>query len=271
MVRVPVDACVIDLEDGTPAADKEAARAVLADNVETMRQEGVRGSILVRINAPGTPFYEDDLAAALAAPVDGFVLPKFEDVAIVQDIVRRANEADARAAVRIVGGIETVKGVLNAENLCSASPVLIGVYFGSEDLATEIGAARTEDGAEMLYARSKVLLAAKAAGIAAIDQAVTEVRDDERFRADGQRGRQLGYEGKICLNLRQAELANEMFAPTDDEVARCEQLVATYERAVAAGKGTLAFDGQMIDVPLVERARATLALARVIEGLEQNR
>lgn len=267
IARISADACVIDLEDGTPPGDKEAARKALDENVRRMRGAGVSGPIFVRINARGTPFYDDDLIAALSAPIDGIVLPKCEDMDAVRDIEHRAH---ARPDIRVVGGVETVRGVMNAEALCSSSEALVAVYFGSEDIAAEIGATRTEQGEEMLYARSKTLLAAKAAGILAIDQAVIAVRDDEAFRADARRGRRFGYDGKICLTLKQVELANELFAPSSDEVARCERLVASYDLAVLAGRGTFAFEGRMVDTPIVERARAILKLANRVRELERN-
>jgi citrate lyase subunit beta/citryl-CoA lyase len=112
----------------------------------------------------------------------------------------------------------------------------------------------------VLYARSQVLLHAKAARIVAIDQAVVEIRDDRHFEADAVTGRSLGYDGKICLLPRQVDVANRVFRPSEAEIDHARRLIARYEEASAAGIGTIDFEGKMIDGPLVKRAQRIVAL-----------
>lgn len=261
--RIAADCFVIDLEDGTPEADKAAARAALGGNVAQLRAQGLRGLLFVRVNEAQSPHIEDDLRAALAADIDGIVAPKIETVAQVAalgDALARA-EAAGRRALSIIGGVESMKGVLNAGALAQADPHLCALYFGAEDYITDIGGQRTPAGLEVLYARSQTVLAAKAAGLDAIDQAVVEIRDEERFREDAAQARNLGYTGKICLLPRQVELANALFAPAPAEVERSRRLLAAAERAQAQGAGAFDFEGRMIDGPLLKRARAIVALA----------
>ena len=137
----------------------------------------------------------------------------------------------------------------------------MGVYFGAEDFAVDMGARRTQAGGEVLYARSRVVLAAKAAGVPAIDQAVVHLRDDEQFRRDATSGRDLGYDGKICLLPRQVELANALFGPSEAEIDHARRLIAAYEAAKAAGRGAIDFEGRMVDEPVFKHAQGVVAAA----------
>lgn len=156
-------------------------------------------------------------------------------------------------------------GVMNVFACAKASANLRAVYFGAEDLATQMGVRRTEDGLEVLYARQRVVLAAKSAGLAAIDQAVTNIYDNEYFEKDAIQGRNFGYDGKICLNPRQAGLANGLFAPDSEEIAYAQRLLAAVE-AASDGHGVLSFEGQMIDAPLIKRARRIIEIANMLES-----
>ncbi len=262
--RFAADCYVIDLEDGTPLADKVAARAGLQALVTSLRSQPLPGMLTVRVNEPESDHYLDDLAAAWASDVDGIVIPKIETLEQLYPAlhwVRRLERSAPRREPRfIVGGLESIAGVANAAALCRAHVCLTAVYFGAEDLASELGARRTAGGMEVLYARSQVLLHAKAARILAIDQAVVEIRDDGHFEADANSGRDLGYDGKICLLPRQVQVANRVFRPSDAELVHARQLIAVYAEATARGIGTIDFKGQMIDGPLLKRAQRLLAL-----------
>jgi citrate lyase subunit beta / citryl-CoA lyase len=260
--RFEADAYAIDLEDGTPEADKPRARAALAEVVSQLRRTGLRGSLLVRVNAPGSKHAVADLAAAHAASVDGVIVPKLEtpdELAAVADALVNLGAAEGFG---LIGLVETVRGVINVERLAGAAVgALEALAFGAEDFVTDIGGRRTADGAEVLYARSRVVLAAKSAGLAALDQVFVGIRDTRGFRKDAELGRALGYTGKMCIAPGQVELANEVFSPSAEEVERSLRLVEAYERAAEEGRGVIEFEGTMIDEPLLKRARAVLALA----------
>jgi len=261
--RFAADCYVVDLEDGTPPAHKPAAREGLAALVAGVRRQPLAGVLTVRVNEPGSDHYLDDLAAAWASDADGIVIPKLESVEQLFPALhhlRRLESAAPRAAPRfIVGGLESIQGVANAAALCRADAALAAVYFGAEDLASELGARRTADAAEVMYARSHVLLHAKAARILAIDQAVVEIRDDSHFERDAQAGRNLGYDGKICLLPRQLGVAHRVFRPSDAELDHARRLIACYADASARGIGTIDFEGKMIDGPLLKRAQRLVA------------
>ncbi|WP_224392392.1 CoA ester lyase [Pseudonocardia sp. ICBG1293] len=244
--RVHPDAVVADLEDAVAPTAKDRARdtlvAVLAD------ERPGADLVLVRVNPPGTQWFAADLAACAAAAADGIVLPKYERV---EDLVH------VRAALppgaRVVVGIESGLGVADARPLLAAGPD--AAYFGAEDYVADLGGRRTAAGTEVLYARSAVALAARLAGVASIDEAVVEVRDEQAFRRSAALGRDLGYQGKICVHPRQAEIAAELFTPTAEEVAAAEEVLA------AAAAGVAVVDGRMVDAVHIAMARQVLARA----------
>lgn len=266
--RFPADCYVVDLEDGTPLAEKEPARAGLAAMVAAARKQSVGGLLTVRVNEPESDQYLEDLDAALRADVDGIVIPKLEQVEQLYPalhLMRRLDRDAPRAAPRfIVGGIESITGVTNSAALCAAHPAIAAVYFGAEDLASDLGARRTADSAEVAYARSRVLLHAKAARILALDQAVLEIRDDNHFEQDATTGRDMGYDGKICLLPRQLEVANRVFRPSDAELDHARRLITRYEEAMARGIGTIDFEGKMVDGPLLKRAQRMVGFAEAL-------
>lgn len=273
--RFPADCYVIDLEDGTPPAEKASARATLAASVASLRTAGLRGLVMIRVNEPASEHYLADLQAAWATDADGVVIAKLEETDQLFPAVHGAIHRD-RVAPRseprcIIAGIESIRGVINAVSLCSANDRVTAVYFGAEDFIAEMGGRRSAVGNEVLHARSQVIIAAKAARITALDQAVIEIRDDAQFREDAARGRDLGYDGKICVLPRQVAIANELFSPNAEEVTYSRRLIDTYERATAAGIGTIDFEGKMIDGPTLKRAQRVVSLAQRIEGAHGTR
>jgi citrate lyase subunit beta/citryl-CoA lyase len=257
--RIPADCFVIDLEDGTPPAEKVPARKMLPRLIDKLRTCAENLRLFVRTNGAGAELHEEDVRVAVSCPIDGIVLPKIENAAAVRRVADMLERAGRPCAV--IGGIDSLIGLLRVEELAAANCGLSGVYFGAEDLASEMQARRTPAGLEVLYGRSRMVLAARAFDIEPIDQAVLEVRDDTRFTADAQFGRDLGYGGKICLLPRQVALAHRAFSPSAEEISRAERIVSGYEEAVRRGLGTIDLDGQMIDGPLLKRAHRILEVA----------
>ncbi len=232
--RYDADCYVLDLEDGTPAAAREKARSDLPGLVQTLPRGRLSGSLFLRTNEYGSADLKADLRAARACGerLDGIVVPKLESAADLPAVAAML-EAGAKARpapLAIIGGIESMAGVLDVRAIAASSPHLVALYFGAEDFASDLGGPRT--GAEVLYARSPVVLAARAARLAAIDQTVVDIRDDA-----------------LCAA----------------EVVRARRLIATYQAAEAAGRGTIEFEGAMIDGPLLKRAQSLVDLSARIE------
>ena len=246
------DGAVIDLEDAVPADAKPEARAIAR---EVIAELAPAVSLFVRVNAVPTEWFEPDVAEALAPGLSGVVVPKlesYEQVSVVAEALDRA-ELD----LPVLAGIETAAGVARAEETLAPDRV-VGAYFGAEDFVADMGGVRTAGNNEVLYARSRVALAARLTGVAALDQIVTDLRDEEVFEADAEEGRALGYRGKLCIHPAQVPWANRVFSPSHAEVERARRLLAAYDQAVAAGRAAIEFDGQMIDEPLARQARALL-------------
>ena len=244
------DAVIADLEDAVVAAEKERARGVATSLLHEPRADVLR---LVRVNAVGTPWFADDLAAARELELDGIVLPK---------ATPDAAPALAGLGAPVVAIVETAAGVRLAYEL-AVVPEVACLMLGAVDLGLELGLEPRPDGLELLYARSSLVVASAAAGLRApLDQVWVDVRDGEGLRRDCALGRSLGFRGKACVHPAQVPVVNEAYAPSQVELGRAQEVVEAYERAAAEGAGAVALDGEMIDLPVVERARQLLAEAK---------
>ena len=251
--RYPADAFGIDLEDGVPESEKEAARRALPEILASLRNQNLKGHVFIRTNASRSRHAEADLAAAVDLRVDGVIMPKLETTAELRQF--------ATAGIPIIGVIETARGVANVDALAGApSSHLTALAFGAEDFITDIGGQRTPEGLEVLYARSRVVLAARAAGLQALDLVFVNIRDDEAFKRDAHKGRQLGYGGKMCIVPRQVEIANTVFSPSAEEIENARRLLEAYDNAQASGRGVFEFNGAMVDEPILRRAREILQM-----------
>src|SRR5688572_20050904 len=249
--RYPADAYAIDLEDGVPEADKKSARAGLPGIVESLRKQDLKGQLLLSTNASRSRNAEADLSAAVQLRMDGAIMPKLETTAELRQF--------GSAGIPIIGVIETARGVVNVEALAAAQGShLSGLAFGAEDFITDVRGRRTAEGLEVLYARSRVVLAARAYGLQALDLVFVNIRDDEGFRRDAEVGRQLGYGGKMCIVPRQVEIANAVFSPSAEEIENARALLQAYDSAQASGRGVFEFNGAMVDEPILKRAREIL-------------
>ena len=242
------DAVVVDLEDAVADPDKGAARQAVAQ-----ADLAVPGSlVLVRVNAPGTPWHDRDVAACIGSGAASIVVPKAEDPAVIVGLQRRL-EGSGRE-IGLLLGIESALGVARARELL-ATPGVDGAYFGAEDFLADMGGRRSANGLEVLYARSEVVLAGRLAGVPVIDRAVVAVEDDAAFTADADEGRALGYVGKLCVHPRQVPLAHAAFSPTDTEVAAARRVLE------ATADGVAVVDGQMVDAVHIRLARQVIERA----------
>jgi citrate lyase subunit beta/citryl-CoA lyase len=242
------DAVIADLEDAVLPAAKAAARELVRGLIgATTPTECLR---LVRVNGSGTQWLADDLSAVAGVALDGVVLPKAspEAVALV-----------ARAGLPVVAIAETANGLRNAFEIASAEPVE-RLVLGAVDLGLELGLEPRSDGQELLFARSSLVVDSAAAQLSGpVDRVWVDIRDEKGLAADCAYARSLGLRGKACIHPAQVPVVNEAFAPSTSELARARAIVAAFDEAAASGRGTVALDGEMIDLPVVERARQLLA------------
>lgn len=233
------DVVVLDLEDAVPAASKEAARATVAEAAAALTGQV---PVCVRVNPPGTPWFAGDVDA-LPAGLAGVVVPKWDRTV---DVGHHP----------VVAGLETVRGVADARDILG--PPVVACYFGAEDYVADLGGARTPGNLEVLHARSAVGIAARLAGVPALDMVTLDYGDDARFRDEAAFARALGYAGKLCIHPDQVPLANTAFTPSVEEVDRARRLLAAFD---AAGGAATSFEGLMVDEPIAAQARAVLERA----------
>ena len=250
LARSGPDAVIVDLEDAVPAEAKDEARTALP---ELLASIGAGPQVFVRVNAPRSEWFDADLEAAAALPgLAGVVVPKTE---AVEDLLTVRGALPEGAEV--FAGLESARGVAECERiLAEAAPA--AAYFGAEDYIADLGGRRTAGGEEVLYARSRVALAARLAGVSAIDQVVVDFRDDAGFGRDAEAGRALGYRGKLCIHPAQVPLANAVFGASEEEIARARALLAAWEEGAARGIAAVEFEGAMVDGPALRMARDTI-------------
>lgn len=259
-----LDVAMFDLEDGVPPADKEGARELVGEMLGRPPGGPTR---YVRINAIGTERMEADLPAVVLPGLAGLVLPKVDEADEVRLVDQRLSELEPRfglanGSIQLIAAIESARGLLDAAAIARSSPRLVGMMFGAEDFGLDIGLSTNREGEarEMLYARSAFVIAAASAHVQAIDGVWPDIRDLDGVRRDAIQARRLGFSGKSTFHPGQIDIINEVFSPTAEDVDYARRLVAAFDAAQAAGQGSIAFGGQLVDRPIVERARRVLAL-----------
>jgi citrate lyase subunit beta/citryl-CoA lyase len=239
---------VADLEDAVAPAEKAAARDLAIRLVAAVETSAAR---LVRVNGVGTEWHDADVAAVVTSAADGIVLPKATEAAVAA-VARRVD-------LPIVAIVETATGLREAFAIASNDSVR-ALMLGAVDLGLELGLEPRDDGHEILFARSSLVVDSAAAGLRGpIDRVWVDVRDLDGLTGDCVVGRSLGFRGKALVHPDQIAPTHEAFAPSLDELRRAREIVAAYERAEAGGQGVVALDGEMIDAPVVERARELLS------------
>lgn len=248
------DAIVIDCEDATPPAAKVqargAARAATADLV------AARCQTIIRINSPGSAWCDGDIAEAVTGSLAAVMVPKVETTAELDRLTAGLAEA-GHPGVGIIAGLESAFGVADARLLLS-HPQVVGAYFGAEDFIADMAGVRTPSNDEVRVARGLVALAGRLGGVPVLDIVVSDFGDHRRFDVEAAEARALGYAGKLCIHPSQVVLANEAFTPSTAEVDRARRMLAAYEAGLAEGHAAIAFEGQMVDEPLVRQARRLL-------------
>lgn len=269
--HLPADVLILDLEDSIPRSEKAAARTMVRESIAGMALAGQQ--VFVRINSMAGGLALEDLEAVIAPGLDGINQPKpatASDVIKVADIIERLERERGieGGSIKLLPWVETAKGLLNAFDIASASPRVVGIVFGAEDFALDTGIMRTEEGDELLYPRMTVVVAARAAGVAAVDTPYNNFRDEAGLVKEATLVRNLGFDGKFLIHPDQIAPVNRIFRPTEEEIDRARQVVAAFEEAEAQGLGSTSLDGKMIDTPIANQARRLLTIADAIARRE---
>lgn len=260
-VTLGVDSICMDMEDGVAVNKKAEARATIAKALQEL--DFGASEKLARINAVGSGWEQDDIEAVLPHKPDGVVIPKVEAFEHVEWASRIIEDAELKNgwqvnSIRVLIGVETAKGILNLKEI-AAHPRLDAIIFGGEDFAASIGATRTKDAIELLYARQAVIVACAAFDLQPIDIVTIDYKDLDALKAEAEFGARLGFAGKQVIHPNQIPIVQKAFTPSEEEAAYARRIVETFEASQKEGKGAYSLDGKMIDMPLLKNAQKVLA------------
>ena len=261
------DSVILDLEDAVAPSEKDSAR-ILVRNAIKMMGFG-KCEVIVRINGLDSAYWQQDLKCVIPACPQIIMLPKTacaEDVRTVDAYLSQLEEKHGmeEGSVGLMPLIETAMGVENAFLIASASKRVKGIFLGGEDLTADLRCKRTREGREILYARTRLVCAACAAGVEVYDTPFTDVNDDEGLYQDAQYAKALGFTGKASISPRHVKAINEVFSPTIKDIDYAYEVMNAIREAKAMGKGAVALRGKMIDAPIVMRAQQVIEQAKAL-------
>lgn len=257
------DSIMLDLEDSVTMAEKDAARLLVHNALKTIDYGNTE--MVVRVNPLNTPYGKKDVEAVVKAGVHVIRMPKTETADEIREleaeIVKVETELGCVGRTQIMAAIESTLGVINAYDIATASKRMMGIALGAEDYSANLKTQRTPEGMELLLARQTIVVAARAAGIDALDTVYSNLNDMETFRKEVELIKSLGFDGKSIINPRQIEVVNEVFAPKEKEIQKSLTILAAIKEAEKRGSGVIAVNGKMVDRPVVIRAQRTIDLA----------
>lgn len=257
------DSIMLDLEDSVTMAEKDAARLLVHNALKTIDYGNTE--MVVRINPLNTAYGKKDVEAVVKAGVHVIRMPKTETAEEVREVEREIERVEKEIGclgrTKIMAAIESTLGIVNAYEIAVASERMMGIALGAEDYCANLKTQRSPEGTELLFARQQIVVAARAAGIDALDTVYSNLNDMETFRKEVELIKQLGFDGKSIINPRQIEIVNEAFAPTEKAIEKAKTIIAAIKEAEKRGSGVIAVNGKMVDRPVVIRAQRTIDLA----------
>ena len=263
------DSIIIDLEDAVALAEKDSARILTKHALRTFHYQA---ELIIRINALTTPFWQADLEAIVPEKPDVIMPSKIytaDDIHTLDAYITKVEQAHGLEVGRInlLPLMETTASIENAYEIARSSPRVVGLYLGAADLSLDMKATRTKAGYEIAYARSRLVTAARAAGIDALDTPYTwDIHDDVGLAEETRMVKNMGFNGKACIYPGQVELVNQIFAPTQEEYERSLAIVKGAAEAEAQGKGVVAVNGELVDGPVILMAQNTVREYEMIHG-----
>jgi citrate lyase beta subunit len=263
-LSLEVDAVILDLEDGVAHSQKEQARQTVKDTLKVVNKQNIRSSteIWVRVNPDYTQQIND--LSTIDINLSGYILPKAENTEKISKFTTMLSKEESRldvqvGTIKIITIIESAAGLINLPQLIKSNHThTIGYAFGTADYTSDIGAIRTPEGTETLYARSHVVAHAAAYGFQVIDTPYFDLTDEEGLRTEAAFGKQLGFTGKFAIHPKQINPIIEAFSPSKTEIADAHALIEAFNVHQREGKGAFAYKGQMVDMPMIRAARRIL-------------
>jgi len=267
-----IDVAIIDLEDSVPPAEKEGARSIARQAIDALAPRGIE--VFVRINSLATDLAKGDIRMTASPRLRGFMLPKIEgpdDVNRLEEILSPMEENPDTPRFEILPLIESAVAVVRAFEIARASPRILALVFGAFDFTFDMRTNWSKEGAEYQFARQKLPVDARAAGVYAIDTVYPDLEDEEGFVKDVELGKRLGYTGKTIIHPRQIAVVNSTFSPSKTEMEWARRVISAYEPALLQGKGAISLDGKLVDMVHYRRAQEIVALNDLILHHQRDR
>jgi len=258
------DSLMFDLEDSVSLLEKDTARMLVHTALKTIDYRGTE--LVVRVNPLDTAFGQQDIEAMVTAGIHVIRMPKTETAQDVRDTDAYIAEMEKKHGLEagstlMMAAIESPEGVYNAFDIAKASERLIGIALGAEDYCAAMKCRRTKEGTELTLARQTIVMAARAAGIDALDTVFSDVNDEAQLVYEANLVKALGFDGKSVINPRQIAPVHAVFAPTEKEIENAKRVIAAIKEAESRGSGVISMNGKMVDRPIVLRAERTIELA----------
>lgn len=271
-VNLRPDAFIPDMEDSVPWDEKGNARGVTAAYVPELAATGV--PVIPRVNSLDTGLLEDDLSAVVGPHIYGVSVGKMDNPEIVAEVASMLEQAESdagieRGSTRLVPWIESAEAIVKVYEICKSSDRIVAVALGAEDFTNDMEIRRTDGDSELAYARSAIAVAARAAGVLALDTPFFAFRDTVALKANSEMSKAIGFKGRFAIHPAQLDIINSVYSPSEDEVSQAQREIEAFEEAAAMGRGSTSLDGKVIDVPVVKRAQALIERARAM-GLAED-
>ena len=271
-VNLRPDAFIPDMEDSVPWDEKGNARGVTAAYVPELAATGV--PVIPRVNSLDTGLLEDDLSAVVGPHIYGVSVGKMDNPEIVAEVASMLEQAESDAGIecgstRLVPWIESAEAIVKVYEICKSSDRIVAVALGAEDFTNDMEIRRTDSDSELAYARGAIAVAARAAGVLALDTPFFAFRDPVALKANSEMSKAIGFKGRFAIHPAQLDIINSVYSPSEDEVSQAQREIEAFEEAAAMGRGSTSLDGKVIDVPVVKRAQALIERARAM-GLTED-
>ena len=260
------DSIILDLEDAVSLTEKDSARILVREAIKNVSYDNVE--VVVRINPLTTEFSNEDIDVIARVKPDTIMVPKATEEEL-EEVDRRLTKIEEEegfevGSIKLFPIAESAYGVENIYSIIKSSKRVVGVLLGGEDYTSDMGIKRTKVGEDIFYARNRVAIACKAAGVDAIDTPFTDTNDLEGLIVDTNKAKSLGMTGKASINPRQIDGIHSVYAPTAAEIRHAERVLEAMEEAYSEGKGVFSLDGKMVDAPVINRAKTTVELAKML-------
>ncbi|OMP65980.1 HpcH/HpaI aldolase/citrate lyase family protein [Domibacillus epiphyticus] len=254
----PADCIIIDLEDAVAVSEKESARENVKEALDHFKD---KKDIFVRMNDIATPYWESDLSCAITNGAKGIIIPKVENAEGIQLVCDKVRGLIRRSGLQIeefdvIPLIESAKGVKNVYDIAEADKMITKLSFGSIDFSLDIDCELTPEGFELLYARSKIVTASKAAGLESpVDAVFPDLKNTEGLIKEAEFVKQLGFKAKLIIHPKQIEAVHSVFSPSKEEVEKAYKIVTEFERAEKQGLASISVNNKMVDYPVYKKAQ----------------